>query len=116
MSAVNPIGPGPAPHSLKAPPPNDDARLKKTATQMEGLFVQRLFAAMRDTVPEGGMIDQSSAEQTFTSMLDEKISQQVPGQWDGPHSLAHSLYNQLRQRIASQHAAATAASGPESPK
>ena len=48
MSAVNPVGPRPAPHSLKAPPPNDDARLKKTATQMEGLFVQRLFAAMRE--------------------------------------------------------------------
>ena len=116
MNPVNPIRPGPTAHSLKAAAPNDDARLKKTATQMEGLFVQRLFAAMRETVPEGGMVEQSSAEQTFTSMLDEKISQQVPGQWDGPHSLAHSLYNQLRQRIASQHAAVTAAPGPESPK
>ena len=113
---MNPIGPAPAAHPLTAAAPNDDARLKKTATQMEGLFVQRLFSAMRDTVPEGGMVEQSSAEQTFTSMLDEKISQQVPGQWDGPHSLAHSLYNQLRQRLASQHAAATATTGSDSPK
>ena len=80
----------------------DEARLKKTAVQLEGLFVQRMFAAMRDTVPQdGGMVSQSSAEGTFTQMLDEKMSEQVPKQWDGPHSLAQALYTQLRQRLPS---------------
>ena len=65
------------------------------------------------------MIEQSSAEQTFTSMLDEKVAQQVPDQWNGPHSLAHALYKQLSQKLASQNAAPSAAagsSGLESPK
>jgi flagellar protein FlgJ len=82
------------------PPQSDEQRLRKTALQMEGLFVQRLFAAMRDTVPEGGITQKSSAEDTFTQMLDEKMSEQVPSQWSGAHSLAQALYNQLRKNIA----------------
>ena len=116
---MNPIRPSAGSLPLKTPPQSEDARLKKTATQMEGLFVQQLFSAMRETVPEGGMIEQSSAEQTFTSMLDEKVAQQVPDQWDGSHSLAHALYNQLSQKLASQTAAPSAAAGStglESPK
>jgi flagellar protein FlgJ len=76
-----------------------EARLKKTALQLEGLFVQRLFAAMRATVPEDGLLAPSSAEGTFTGMLDEKFAEQVPAQWNGQHSLAQALYHQLRQRI-----------------
>jgi peptidoglycan hydrolase FlgJ len=96
-----------------SPKPNDEARLKKTATQLEGLFVQRLFAAMRDTVPEGGLIEHGNGEQTFTSLLDEKVSEQVPSQWNGAHSLANALYNQLRQRLGSQ---ADNTHGSESPR
>jgi len=86
-------------------PASDEMRLRKTAFQMEGLFVQRLFAAMRDTVPDGGMIDKSNAEETFTSLLDEKMSQQVPSQFNGEHSLATALYNQLRARLGTAEAA-----------
>ena len=100
------IGAAPGPLSLTPPPVSDNARLKKTSSQLEGLFVQRMFAAMRDTVPdEGGIMDASSAEQTFTQLMDEKLSEQVPQQWSGPHSLAHALYNQLRSRLAAQNAA-----------
>ena len=62
--------------------------------------MQRLFAAMRDTVPDDGLMSQSSAESTFTSLLDEKFAEQVPKQWNGEHSLAQALYHQLRQRLA----------------
>lgn len=87
-------------------PASDDTRLRKTALQMEGLFVQRLFAAMRDTVPDGGLTDKSNAEETFTSLLDEKMSEQVPAQFSGEHSLANALYNQLRARLGTAEAAA----------
>lgn len=82
-------------------------RLKKTALQLEGLFVQRLFAAMRDTVPDDGLMSQSSAESTFTQLLDEKFSEQVPKQWNGEHSLAQALYRQLNQRLTSQDSGST---------
>lgn len=104
---------GPKPTTLGATPPvSDDVRLKKTAYQMEGMFVQKMFAAMRDTVPDDGLMSQSSAEGTFTSLLDEKMSEQVPKQWDGEHSLAQALYHQLRQRLPS--AAADTTPGPTS--
>jgi Rod binding domain-containing protein len=93
------IGPGPLGGGMQKP--DDVARLRKTALQLEGLFVQRMFAAMRDTVPEGGMMPQSSAQETFTQLLDEKMSEQVPQQWNGEHSLANALYHQLRQRLGS---------------
>jgi flagellar protein FlgJ len=80
-------------------PNNDETRLKKSALQLEGLFVQRLFAAMRETVPDDGLVSQSNAEGTFTEMLDEKLSQQVPEQLSGSHSLAQALYEQLRRRL-----------------
>jgi flagellar protein FlgJ len=88
-------------------PSSDEMRLRKTALQMEGVFVQRLFAAMRDTVPEGGLMDKSSAEDTFTQLFDEKLSEQAPSQWSGAHSLANALYNQLRLRLGSAEAASS---------
>jgi flagellar protein FlgJ len=80
---------------------SDETRLRKSALQLEGLFVQRMFAAMRSTVPEDGLMTHSNAEGTFTDMLDEKMAEQVPAQWSGSHSLAEALYNQLRQRLGS---------------
>jgi flagellar protein FlgJ len=100
-------GPTPAAAPGATPAVSDDARLKKTAFQMEGLFVQKMFAAMRETVPDDGVMAQSNAESTFTSLLDEKMAEQVPTQWDGPHSLAQALYHQLRQRLPSAAADTT---------
>jgi Rod binding domain-containing protein len=95
---VNRLTGGP-PNATTPAPSEEAARLRKTALQLEGLFVQRMFAAMRDTVPDGGMTPQSSAEGTFTQLLDEKMSEQVPSQWNGEHSLANALYEQLRRRL-----------------
>jgi flagellar protein FlgJ len=98
MSGITSVPPTPShPGAISAA--SDDARLKKTAFQLEGLFVQRMFAAMRDTVPDNGLVPQGNGESTFTGMLDEKMAEKVPTQWNGEHSLAQALYHQLRQRI-----------------
>ena len=102
MSAIgSPIGPT-HPMPLATPKVSDEAKLKKTASQLESVFVQRMFAAMRDTVPEGGIVDQSSAEQTFTSLMDEKVSEQMPSEWTSQHSLANALYKQLHRQLLAQ--------------
>lgn len=88
-------------------------RLRQTALQMEGIFVQQLFAAMRDTVPQEGIVPQSSAQDTFTSLFDEKLAQQVPTQWSGGHSLAQALYQQLSQRLAPAAADPNASEPPK---
>src|SRR5262249_21305522 len=74
--------------------PATEMKLRRTATQLEGLFVQRMFAAMRETVPQDGIMAQSSAESTFSSLLDEKLAEKAPTQWSGAHSLAEALYRQ----------------------
>ena len=111
VSIVN----GPGTPLVATPTTSDDAKLKKTAMQMEGIFVQRLFAAMRDTIPDDGLVAQSSAE--GSPKIDEKMSEKVPEQWDnGSHSLARALYNQLRQRLhaadASNASASAVPAGP----
>src|SRR5437763_15874286 len=75
-----------------------DGKLRKTALQMEGMFVQKLFAAMRETVPTDGVMPAGGAEGTFTQLLDEQYAEAVPSQWSGQHSIAQALYEQLRQR------------------
>ena len=92
----------------------EEAKLRQTALQLEGMFVQRMFAAMRETVPQDGFLGQSSAEQTFGSMLDEKLAEQVPNQWNGEHSLAEALYKQLRNRLEAptEASAASQSAGP----
>jgi len=96
MSTLSPV----SPPDGGTPAASPDARLRKTAFQLEGVFVQRLFAAMRDTIPDDGALSQSDAESTFTSLLDEKLAERAPAQWNGEHSLAQALYHQLRQRLA----------------
>ncbi|HTR79922.1 MAG TPA: rod-binding protein [Gemmatimonadaceae bacterium] len=95
-----PIGPV---HTLAAgaTQANSDARLHKAAQQMEGIFISKMFAAMRETVPDDGIVQQNNAQSMFTDMFDQKIADDVPNQLSGAHSLAEALYQQLRQHEGS---------------
>jgi flagellar protein FlgJ len=75
-------------------PQSRDAALHKAAQQLEGVFVNQLFQAMRATVPEDGFAGGGSAEQTFTAMMDEHVAAETPSQWS--HGLADALYRQFR--------------------
>lgn len=81
-------------------------KLETTAKQLEGVFVLQMLKAMRATVPKGGIVDASDGEQTFTSMLDQKIAEKIPAQWK--HGLTDALTKQLMARDAMSHAASTA--------
>jgi peptidoglycan hydrolase FlgJ len=88
------------------------AALQKTARQLEGVFVDQLFKAMRETVPHDGYLDGGSGEDMFTSMLDEKVADQAPAQWNDP--LAAAIVRQLQTRRPAA-AAAAAARVPDAP-
>lgn len=88
--------------------PAADDKLKKSAQALEGLFVQQLFKAMRDTVPQqDGIVSGGAGEDIFTSLMDEHLATETPKQWEG--GLAEALYRQLR---GPEQAAATQASEP----
>ena len=72
--------------------------LHKAATQLEGVFLDMLFSAMRDTVPKESIFgSQSGAEETFQTMLDEQRSQAVAQ--SGSFGIARVLEEQLKQSV-----------------
>jgi peptidoglycan hydrolase FlgJ len=88
-----------------------EARLRTAAKQLEGVFVEQLFKAMRATVPEDGITSGGSGEEMFTGMLDEHLAALTPSEWRG--GLGEALYRQMRSRLpgAAAHAAPTQTSG-----
>lgn len=78
-------------------------KLHSAATQLEGVFLDMLFSAMRDTVPKQGIFgDQSMAEDTFQQMLDEQRAQSVAQ--SGSFGIAKVLEQQLRASVLSDAA------------
>ncbi len=74
--------------------------LHKAATQLEGVFLDMLFTAMRDTVPKQSIFGkESGAEDTFQTMLDEQRSQAVAQ--SGSFGIARVLEEQLKQSVLS---------------
>jgi flagellar protein FlgJ len=86
-----------------AAPRSEAERLKQVARDLEGVFVEQMFKAMRETVPEGGVVDGGSGEAMFTGMLDQKLSAEAPARWE--HGLAEVLYRQLAGRLPAGAAA-----------
>ncbi|MFN8571744.1 MAG: rod-binding protein [Gemmatimonadaceae bacterium] len=78
-------------------PTHDEAGLRHVGRQLEGVFVQQIFKAMRETVSHDGAIDGGAGEDMFTSMMDEHIAEAVPNQWN--HGIGESLVRQLRAAL-----------------
>jgi len=93
-----PVGSTPAPITPEARLANDEAKLKKTAKQLEGVFVQQLFKAMRETVPQDeGAVSGGTGEDMFTGLMDQHLAADTPTQW--AHGLADAAYKQLRKAL-----------------
>lgn len=93
----DPIGPSrPAPGKA-TPLDAQHAKLRKAAHQLEGLFVNELLKAMRETVPEDGIIGQAPGQEMFTGMMDERIADLYAGRSE--HGLGEALYRQLSRRL-----------------
>lgn len=77
-----------------AAPGGDAERLRAASRQMEGVFVQQMFKAMRESVPEGGIVNGGAGEEVFTGLMDEHLaSQAAEGNGRGP---GEALFLQLR--------------------
>jgi peptidoglycan hydrolase FlgJ len=72
----------------------ESARLQAATTLLESSFVQELYKAMRETVPEDGMTSGGGGEAIFSGMLDQHIAEVTAGKMK--QGLGQALYNQLR--------------------
>lgn len=90
-----------------------EARLRKVAQQLEGAFVEQLFKAMRETVPEGGLTNGGSGEEIFSSLMDQHLATEVPTQWES--GLGAALVRQLRGAVSNAEPSVTPSTvpGPE---
>ncbi len=80
-------------------PDDDKARLRKATSQLEGVFMEQLFKAMRDTVPQDGALDGGEGEAMFTSMMDEHVAEAAAVK---QHRIGDALYRQLVDKLPSQ--------------
>jgi len=77
--------------------PDRLARLKEQSGKLEGVFVEQLFKAMRETVPQNGAFDGGQGEEIFTGMMDQKLADEVPAQWH--RGIASALVKELRGHV-----------------
>ncbi len=59
-----------APRAVKSGKGEDHEKLRETTQQFEAIFIQQMYKEMRKTVPEGGLLQRSNADQIYTQMLD----------------------------------------------
>ena len=57
------------------------ARMRRVASQFEGVFVEQMFKVMRETVPQDGELSGGAGEEMFTSLLDEHVASEAPARW-----------------------------------
>ncbi len=84
------------------PAPDRQEQLHRLSRQLEGVFLNQLFQAMRASVPHEGLLTQNPGEEMFTQMLDERMAAEAADHM--PRGLSEALYRQLAGRLAQQEA------------
>jgi flagellar protein FlgJ len=75
-----------------------NTKLKQAAQQLEGMFVQQLYKAMRNTVPQQeGIVSGGAGEDIFTGLLDQHLAAETPKHWKG--GLSDAIYRQMRRGL-----------------
>ena len=75
--------------------------MKQASKQFEVMFLQMMLKSMREATPSDGMFS-SQQEKTYTSMLDQQLSQNLSGRGLG---LAEAMLTQLSRSMSSAAAA-----------
>ena len=91
-------GPAAVGGTPSAPPPgNERARVRALAHQLEGVFLNQLFQAMRASVPQDGVLDAAPGQEMFTQLFDERIADEAARRM--PRGIGEALYRQLAAKL-----------------
>ncbi len=92
-----------------------DAKLQQAVSNLEGVFVQQLYKAMRESVPQQeGIVSGGAGEDMFTALMDQHLAAETPKHWE--RGLSDALYRQLSRHLdiaPTTSDAASAASAPD---
>lgn len=70
--------------------------LKKATEDFEAIFLTMMFKNMRNTVPDGGLMEKSFGRGMYEEMQDEKMAEEISQ--NGGVDLAKELYQQLSKQ------------------
>lgn len=90
-----PLAVDPQVHSpiLNSAKEGSDRQLQKACKEFEAFFVQAIFKSMRQTIPEGGMIERSNGQKWFEEFMDAEVSQSLARKSD--LGIAQALYKEM---------------------
>ncbi len=94
MSSINPVAPVAADGLA-----SEAERLRLASKQLEGVFMSYVMRAMRETVPDGGLLGGGAAIETFTAIFDEHLAEAAAMRMD--RGLGEALYRQLSRHLIS---------------
>jgi len=93
-----------APRAVDADTLEKDQQLRKACADFESLLVYELLKTMRKTIPKTGLLNSSMTQETFESMMDQKLAEDVASQRKG-WGLKEALYEQLTRQTITAAAA-----------
>lgn len=97
VPSVSPLG--------GSPPDPREAAMRKAAADLQGLFVQQMYKAMRESVStEGGLVERSQGEEMFAGLMDERFAADTGTRWH--RGLGDAIYRAIRQKAGLEAAAA----------
>jgi flagellar protein FlgJ len=73
-----------------------DRKLKKACADFESLFISYIFQTMRKTVPESNYMTKMPGKETYTMIMDHKLSQELAHKGGGI-GLQKVLYEQMKR-------------------
>lgn len=71
-----------------------DEKLLEASQSLEAVFLNQLFKAMRETIPEGGLLDGGEGEALFSGMLDATMSEAMAQRLE--RGMAAGIYRQMQ--------------------
>ena len=73
------------------------AKVYQLAHDLEGVFLNQLFQAMRQSVPQDGAIGEAPGQEMFTQLFDEKLANEASRHMT--RGIGEALYRQLSARL-----------------
>jgi len=73
------------------------AKLHQATKEFESFFVMHMLKAMRQTIPESGLMGSGLGKDVYQSIFDQELSKEMAGQ--SPSSLGEILYKSLEKHL-----------------
>ncbi|MGQ9646427.1 MAG: rod-binding protein [Thermodesulfobacteriota bacterium] len=95
--SINPTRLSSNPSTPPSHPKIDEERLKKACIDFESLFIERIIASMRKTVPESGFLGGGPDHGVFQPLFDQELSRNLAT--SRGIGLGKMIYEQMMRRF-----------------